>query len=262
MPHVTASDGVRTYYETAGEGRPLLLITGAFGTLEAWYEYGWVDALSAERRLIMIDLRGHGRSDTPHDAATYGWRKNATDAIAVLEAESATGVDVFGQSMGGQVVIALMHADTSRIRSLAANGAYAMPEPLGRPIGRMLKRAKMLRDEGMAGTFRANEGTPTLPGEEASAANRERVLSGDPEAFACEAEGQAPMDDQHLPPSGPPTMFFAAEHDPLAVRTCEDLPSKFPYARYTYLAGESHFVTRKPATFIPLLREFWSTLPD
>ena len=61
MPHITAADGVRTYYETAGEGRPLLLITGAFGTLEAWYEYGWVDALSSERRLIIIDLRGHGR---------------------------------------------------------------------------------------------------------------------------------------------------------------------------------------------------------
>ncbi len=261
MPHITASDGVRTYYEAVGEGRPLLLMTGAFGTLEAWYEYGWVDALSAERRLIMIDLRGHGRSDKPHDPAAYGWRKNATDAIAVLEAESANGADVFGQSMGGQVVIALLHANTSRIRSLACNGAYAMREPLGRPIGRMLKRAKVLREEGMAGMMRIDVGTPPLPGEERSAANSEQVLSGDAEAFACEAEGQAPMDDQHLPPSAPPTMFFAAEHDPQAVQTCQDLPSRFPYARYTYIPGESHFVTRKPATFLPLLREFWSTLP-
>ena len=90
MPHITATDGLRIHYETAGEGRPLLLMTGAYGTLEAWYDYGWVDALSAERRLIMMDLRGHGRSDRPHDPAAYGWRKNATDAIAVLEAESAT----------------------------------------------------------------------------------------------------------------------------------------------------------------------------
>lgn len=262
MPHVTTADGLRIYYEAAGAGRPLLLISGAWGTLEAWYENGWVDALSAERRVIVMDLRGHGRSDKPRDAAKYGWRKNAADAIAVLEAEDARGADVFGQSMGGQVTIALLHADTSRLRSLACNGAYPMPEPIGRPIGRMLKRAKMLREQGMPWALEPGAGTPRLPGEEPSEAYRQRVLNGDAESYACEAEGQAQMDDQHLPAAGPPMMFFAAEHDPLAVQTCADLPSKFPYARYTYIPGESHFVTRKAAKFLPLLRQFWSTLPD
>lgn len=260
---MTDADGVRVYYETAGAGRPLLLLTGAFGTLEAWYENGWVHALSGERRLIMMDLRGHGRSDKPHDAAMYGWPKNATDAVAVLDAENAQGADVFGQSMGGQVVIALLHADTSRIRSLAANGAYPMREPLGRPIGRMLKRAKMLREHGMAWVLEPqSDGLARLLGEESAPAYRARVLEGDAEAYACEAEGQAAMDDQHLPVSGPPTMFFGAEHDPLAVQTCQGLPAEFPYARYTYIPGESHFVTRKAAKFVPMLREFWATLPE
>ncbi len=262
MPSITATDGLRIHYETEGAGRPLLLMTGAYGTLEAWYDFGWVEALSAERRLIMLDLRGHGRSDKPHDPAAYGWRKNATDAIAVLEAESAIGADVFGQSMGAHVTIALLHADTSRLRSLACNGGTPLPEPLSRPVGRLLKRAKMLREEGMTWTLRAGSGAPYLPGEELSGTPRQRRLDGDAEAFACEAEGQALMDDQHLPPTGPPMMFFAAEHDPLAVQTCQDLPSRFPYARYTYIPGESHFVTRKPATFLPLLRAFWSTLPE
>ena len=70
------------------------------------------------------------------------------------------------------------------------------------------------------------------------------------------------MDDQHLPPAGPPMMFFAAEHDALSVQTCRDLPSKFPYARYTFIPSESHFVAAKLAKFLPLLRAFWSTLPD
>ncbi len=260
MPQITADDGVSIFYETAGAGRPLLLLTGAFGTLEAWREFGWIDALSAERRLIMMDLRGHGRSGKPHDAAMYGWPKNARDAIAVLEAEDARDADVFGQSMGGQVVIALLHGDLSRVRSLSANGAYPMAEPLSRPMGRLLKRAKMLREEGMAWPLRADDGTPALPGEEPSAAYRRRLLDGDAVAFACEAEGQALMENQHLPPSAPPSMFYAAEHDPLAVQTCRDLPAKFPYAGYTYIPGESHFVARKPATFVPLLQAFWATL--
>jgi pimeloyl-ACP methyl ester carboxylesterase len=262
MPYITAADGVRTYYETAGTGRPLLLITGAFGTLEAWGENGWIDALAPERRLIMPDLRGHGRSDKPHDAAMYGWRQNATDTLAVLEAEDARGADVFGQSMGGQVVIALLHADTSRIRSLAANGADPTPD-IGRPIGRMLKRARMLRERGMpwVGEPEAFDLTH-LPGEENGEAYIARVLAGDAEAFACEAEGQAMMVDQYPPPDGPPTLFVATEHDPLAVQTCRDLPIAFPYIRYLEVPGESHFIARQPAKFVPILREFWATLPD
>jgi pimeloyl-ACP methyl ester carboxylesterase len=257
MPYVTAADGVRTYYETAGEGRPLLLITGAFGTMESWGENGWIDALARERRLIMIDLRGHGRSDKPHDPSLYGWRQNATDALAVLEEEDARGADVFGQSMGGQVVIALLHADTSRIRSLAANGAYPTPD-IGRPIGRMLKRAKMLRERGMPWVLGPGGDELThLPGEENSDAYRARVLAGDAEAFACEAEGQAMMLDQYPPQSGPPALFVATEHDPLAVQTCRELPAQFPYIRYVEVPGESHFIARQPQKFVPILREFW-----
>ena len=117
----------------------------------------------------MIDLRGHGRSDKPHDAAVYDWRKNAADAIAVLAAEHASGVDVFGQSMGGQVTLAMLHADTSRLRSLACNGAYPMAEPLARPIAILLNRAKMLREEGMPWTLQPDVGgVAYLPGEERS----------------------------------------------------------------------------------------------
>jgi pimeloyl-ACP methyl ester carboxylesterase len=262
MPSVSAADGVRVYYETAGEGRPLLLLTGAFGTIEAWAENGWLDALASERRLIMMDLRGHGRSGKPHDAAMYGWRQNATDALAVLEAEDARGADVFGQSMGGQVVIAMMHRDTSRLRSLAANGAYPTRD-IGRPIGRMLKRAKMLRERGMQWVLEPqSDGLTRLPGEENKASYRERVLAGDAEAFACEAEGQAMMVDQYPPESGPPTLFVATEHDPLAVRTCRDLPSESSYVRYVEVPGESHFIARQPAKFVPILREFWATLQD
>lgn len=161
------------------------------------------------------------------------------------------------------MVIALLHADTSRIRSLAANGAYPMPEPIGRPIGRMLKRAKMLREHGMEWVLEPqSDGLTRLAGEEPGAAYRARVLEGDAEAFGSEAEGQALMDDQHLPPSGPPTLFVATEHDPLAVATCRDLPARFGYARYVEVAGESHFITRKPAVFLPILQEFWATLAE
>lgn len=261
MPYITTADGIRIYYEAAGRGRPVLLLTGAFGTLEAWHELGYVDELTRERRVIVMDLRGHGRSDAPHDAAMYGWPKNAADALAILEADDARGADVFGQSMGGQVTVAMLHADTSRLRSLACNGAYPLAEPLGRPIGQLLKRAQKLREGGMAWVLsEQNETLTRLPGEEPSEAYRARVLAGDAAAYVAEAEGQAPMEHQHLPPTGPPMLFIATEHDPIAIQTCRNLPARFPYARYVEVAGESHFITRKRDKLLGILREFWATL--
>ncbi len=258
--YATADDGIRIYYEATGAGRPLLLMTGAFGSLEAWHELGYVDELARERRVITLDLRGHGRSDKPHDAAMYGWPKNAADALAVLEAEDARGVDVFGQSMGGQVTIAMLHADTSRLRSLACNGAYPLAEPLGRPIGQLLKRAKKLREEGLAWSI--EDSKALLVGDEAMSADYiRRRLAGDVDAFIAEAEGQAPMEHQHLPPTGPPMLFVATEHDPVAIATCRDLPKKFLYARYLEVPGEGHFIVWNREKFLPILRSFWATLP-
>jgi pimeloyl-ACP methyl ester carboxylesterase len=257
MPYATAPDGLRLYYEAAGTGRPVLLMTGAFGTLEAWHESGVFEALAAERRVIACDLRGHGRSGSPHDAAMYGWPKNASDAAAVLEHAEAQGADVFGQSMGGQVVVAMLHGDLSRVRSLACNGAYPLVEPLVRPVGRLLKRAKTLREQGMAGVL-ADSSNLATPGDVDSPGWRERTLAGDAAAFVAEAEGQAPMEHQHMPPQGPPMLMLAGEYDTLAVQTCAGVPARAPYARYRFVAGEGHFLTRKRDLLLPMLREFWA----
>jgi pimeloyl-ACP methyl ester carboxylesterase len=161
--------------------------------------------------------------------------------------------------MGGQVVIAMLHGDLSRVRSLACNGAYPMVEPLGRPIGRLLKRAKILREQGLAGVLDDPQNL-AAPGDVDSPGWRERALGGDVAAFAAEAEGQAPMDHQHLPPTGPPLLMLAGEYDTLAVQTCEHAPERAPYVQYRFVAGEGHFLTRKKDVLLPILREFWAAI--
>ena len=70
------------------------------------------------------------------------------------------------------------------------------------------------------------------------------------------------LDDQHMPPHGPPMLMFAGEYDPLAVQTCEHVPERAPYVTYRYIPGEGHFFTRRKDLLLPMLREFWATLPD
>ena len=65
------NDGVRIHYRVEGEGPPLFLHMGFSVDLTGWYEWGYVDALKDDYRLILIDPRGHGKSDKPHDPAAY-----------------------------------------------------------------------------------------------------------------------------------------------------------------------------------------------
>src|SRR5712664_3502566 len=64
MPKINR-DGVKIYYEVHGSGPPLLLTHGYSSTSAMWQ--GQIEALSKRHRLVLWDMRGHGRSDYPDD---------------------------------------------------------------------------------------------------------------------------------------------------------------------------------------------------
>lgn len=79
-------NGIYIHYQVTGKGPPLVLHHGFSDDLRSWYEYGYVAALAPHYRLILIDSRGHGRSDKPHTATTYTQRARSYDVLAVLDA--------------------------------------------------------------------------------------------------------------------------------------------------------------------------------
>lgn len=111
MPY-TQSGGAKIYWETCGEGEPLLLILGLGATMEQWHRIA--PALSARFQTILFDNRGLGRSDvTP---GPYSIEELADDAAAVLHAAGVSSAHVFGMSMGGMIAqeLALRHPGTVR----------------------------------------------------------------------------------------------------------------------------------------------------
>ena len=90
----TNSDGVRIYYEVLGNaaGPPILLHHGFTGDWRDWQQFGYVDALGQDYRLLLLDARGHGASDKPHDPAAYAMDRRAGDVLAVLDAASVEQV--------------------------------------------------------------------------------------------------------------------------------------------------------------------------
>ena len=58
---------------------------GTTGSTQEWRDGGYVDALRARHQLVLIDQRGHGKSDKPHDPALYDWELLVDDVVAVLD---------------------------------------------------------------------------------------------------------------------------------------------------------------------------------
>ncbi|MBX3274304.1 MAG: alpha/beta fold hydrolase [Sandaracinaceae bacterium] len=102
-------DGTRLYWELAGpeDAPPLLLIRGLARSSSYWL--GFRPLLERERRVLVLDNRGVGRSDTP--PLFWTTRDMADDAAAVLAESGVERADVFGISLGGMIAqeLALRH---------------------------------------------------------------------------------------------------------------------------------------------------------
>ena len=97
---VTVSDGTKLHYVEAGTGKPLVLIPG-WSQSAAEFKHQ-IDDLSQDRRVIALDMRGHGESDTPD----HGYRiaRLSRDLQDVLTGLDLNEVDILGHSMGCSII--------------------------------------------------------------------------------------------------------------------------------------------------------------
>ncbi|WP_075171423.1 alpha/beta fold hydrolase [Neptunomonas phycophila] len=104
---------MKLHYQTLGNGQPLIILHGLFGTLENWGSQ--IKTLSESFNVIAVDLRNHGRS--PHsDEMNYSVM--ADDVIELMDDLGLKTAKLMGHSMGGKVAMqmALNHAE--RIQQL------------------------------------------------------------------------------------------------------------------------------------------------
>jgi pimeloyl-ACP methyl ester carboxylesterase len=94
---------MRLHHETRGAGRPLLLLHGLGGSWRSWSTV--LDALAAEREVIVPDLPGFG--ETPPLAGEVSIATLADAVTAFLDARGLRGVDAVGSSMGARLVLEL-----------------------------------------------------------------------------------------------------------------------------------------------------------
>lgn len=103
-------DGVELAWRELGEGRPLVLLHGLFSSAKTnWLKFGTAATLAARgHRVIMLDLRAHGDSAKPHDAASYPADVLARDGEALIGELGLTDYDLGGYSLGGRTVARML----------------------------------------------------------------------------------------------------------------------------------------------------------
>jgi pimeloyl-ACP methyl ester carboxylesterase len=108
-------NGIKVYYEVYGEGRPLVLLHGAFYTIEMnWGQL--IPELSKTRKVIAIELQGHGH--TPFSDRKLDFATLASDVAGVMNYLKVDSADVAGYSMGGSVAYKLAIQSPKRVRKL------------------------------------------------------------------------------------------------------------------------------------------------
>ena len=110
-----AVNGIKVYYEVYGEGRPVVLIHGAFWTIDMnWGQL--IPELSKTRKVIAIELQGHGH--TPFSDRKLSFPAFASDVEGVMDYLKIDSADVAGFSMGGSVAYQLAIQSPKRVTKL------------------------------------------------------------------------------------------------------------------------------------------------
>ncbi|WP_261844076.1 alpha/beta fold hydrolase [Aliamphritea ceti] len=96
-----------------GQGEPLIILHGLFGTLENWGSQ--IKTLAENYQVYAIDLRNHGRS--PHDSEmTYS--AMSADIAELMDLHGLESAHILGHSMGGKAAMQLAMTQPERIRQL------------------------------------------------------------------------------------------------------------------------------------------------
>jgi pimeloyl-ACP methyl ester carboxylesterase len=245
MAHVT-NRGVRIHYQTFGEGNPLVLHHGLGGSGADWIDLGYVDALKDRHQVILVDARGHGQSDKPHDPAAYDPEIRASDVVAVLDALDHRASNFFGYSYGGNAAYGLAQYYPKRIGSFVIGAAHPYAENL-QPFRDLFPSDQAA----LAASIDKIFGHLVPPGW------RDRLVANDVAAIHLAARDRLSIADDVLPKMNMPCLFLVGELDPrlAAVRECaSQLPNSalflLPNCDHMTALGQTESVVTAVNTFL------------
>ncbi len=252
MPYAN-SQGLRIHYEVEGDGPPLVLMHGLSGSLMNWRLNGVVEALKDSYRMILVDARGHGGSDKPHDPEAYRFELRAADVVAVLDALDIQRSNYWGYSMGSRIGFNAAKYAPSRFQSFVLGGMSPSWSETDRATqGATRQRIAMGFDAMLANSEREGLLTPE---------RKAIILANDLEALAAAVTASAvnPELEHILPEIDVPCLLYAGDIDPFGAGVAE-AARRIPKATFFTVPGDHGAVGQATDLVSPRVKEFLDTL--
>ncbi len=248
------SDGLRIHYERFGTGPPLILVHGwGADTKTNWLDTGWIDVLQAHRLVISLDVRGHGRSDKPHDPVAYGYADMSRDVLAVMDQLDIAKADYMGYSMGAFIGAYLLGHHGGRFNAMILGGIGDETEESASvcaTIAAALRAQDPSRIESPIGAaYRQYAGANPNNDLEALAVSALRMW---PEGYPLRLGGIG------LGRSRNPVLIVNGSEDRPYVHTAGALARAIPRARIVTLPGKDHLGAVTDPLFKQTVVEFLS----
>ena len=254
------NQGASLYFEAHGEGEPVLLVPGLGLTVGAWAQV--TPRLAESHRVVLVDPRGAGLSDTPD--IPYTGKLLAEDLCAVLDEAAVRRAHVVGLSMGGMMAQELAIGFPERVASLILLSTYAATDDWSRRLFEV--RKLMIERLGLIDHFKLSIMFVFSPAAFRTMKGRveaiERTLTTNPpDKRAYLRQVQFCLDHDtvdRLSAIAAPTLVVTGSHDiltsPLQGR---DLAAWIPGAAYREYPGASHGLWMEQGdAFVDLVREW------
>jgi 3-oxoadipate enol-lactonase len=254
--------GTSIFYETAGEGLPLVFVHGLGGTSNVWHAQRV--ALSRYFRVVTLDLPGSGRSDkTQRQFSMERWVEQLAGLADAIRLDKFV---LIGHSMSTVLAQKFAGKYGARLAALVLCGPMTELSPAGREA--FVKRAETVLKEGMlpvADMVLTGALTPATREGNAGLAGlvREMLLGNDPACYAAQCHalinGSAKADQAHIKC---PTLILDGDQDsvtPLA--NARAIAAAIPGARIRIIPATAHLtMLERPELFNAALTEFLAGL--
>ena len=251
-------NGLKMYYEIHGTGKPLVLIHGAFMTVEAWGDT--LTELAKTRKVIAVELQGHGRTadiDRP-----FSYEQFADDVAALMRHIGVDKADILGYSLGGAAALQAAIRHPGMVDKLVVvSGTYRTdgwyPEV-------MATIAQLTPDN--------FTGTPIRDGYDKVAPNPAAFPALVDKIKAAEAKVYAWPEDS-IRAIASPTLIVIGDSDGVRPEHAVELfrllgggvfgdMAGMPRSQLAVLPGTNHFgVMSRGAWLVPMVRDFLDGVP-
>lgn len=243
-------NGIDLYYEILGAdqpGPPLIMLHGGAYTFHLSFD-SLLPALTAERKVIGVELQGHGHtadSDRP-----FSIRQCAEDVIALLDHLGVERADLFGYSLGGLV---------------STEVAVSVPDRVGRVV-LAASHVRSTRAEAYYPEITALElDSPRMPTEEESAAMQRAYdeVAPNPEDFFPFVVKLQPAvhdfdgwTDDQLARLTMPVLIIIGDTDFVRLEHGVEMKQLLPNAQLAVLPGTKHLQVIRPDLVLPMVTAF------